>query len=376
MPKLKFQSDHHKIFSRKAGSKPGMLFVPAEAFAPRYFLISFSEQHFEEAELPDYEQLINKVKTQPELRHWVDIRGYKDDTLMGKLASDFGLHALQLEDVLNDYQRPKVEETEGNNLFIVSRMLRWSDAQQNLNDVQLSIFTGPNYVLTLQSDYEDCLDSLRERIRVGKGIIRHRPTMYMAYAMLDVVLDYYFPVMAAISNLLDEEEQKIILVPSKKNLFTVLNLKSQLAKLRRIVWPERDKLNELLRMDEPLMPEEMKVYFRDAYDHVIQLIDLVDNHKEMTSSLVDLYTSTMGNRMNEIMKVLTMISTIFIPLSFIVGLYGMNFSHQNPETGKVYPFSMPELYQPYAYPILLVLMLLLVTLQVYFFYRKGWFRSM
>lgn len=129
-------------------------------------------------------------------------------------------------------------------------------------------------------------------------------------------------------------------------------------------------------MDEDVLPENLKVYFRDAYDHAVQLIDLIDSHKEMTSSLIELYMSTVSNRMNEIMKVLTIISTIFIPLSFIVGLYGMNFSREDPETGKVFQYSMPELYQPYSYPILIGLMTLLVLMQLYFFYRKGWFRSL
>lgn len=254
-------------------------------------------------------------------------------------------------------------------------MLRWSSESKSLEDVQLSLFTGPNYVLSLQSDYADCLDPLRERIRVGKGVIRQRPTMYMAYAMMDVVLDYYFPVMAEIGEYIEDLEQQVVLQTSKTNLTLILDLKSELVKLRRITWPERDKMSEMLRMGEDVIPENLKVYFRDAYDHVIQLIDLVDNHKDMASSLVDLHMSSVSNRMNEIMKVLTIISTIFIPLSFIVGLYGMNFSHENPETGKVYPFSMPELYQPYSYPILLGLMGILILFQLYFFYRKGWFSS-
>ncbi len=357
------------------GDRPGHLYVPAEAYEPRFFLISFSESSLEEMELESYELLLKKVRNAPEARHWVDIRGYGNLSLLEEITRDFGLHPLQMEDVINDYQRPKVEEFEGNRLFLISRMLRWSNDTHCLDDVQLSIFTGPNYVLTLQSDYEDCLDPLRERIRVGKGVIRTRPVMYLAYAILDVVLDYYFPVMSDIGSYTDKLEQLVLLEPNRQSLSEVLSLKSELIKLRRIVWPERDKLNELLRLDENVIPGNLRVYFRDAYDHVVQLIDLIDNQKEMTSSLVELYMSTVSNRMNEIMKVLTIISSIFIPLSFIVGLYGMNFAHENPETGRVYPLNMPELYQPYAYPILLFLMVALIGLQLFFFYRKGWFRS-
>ncbi|GAA4444241.1 magnesium/cobalt transporter CorA [Pontibacter saemangeumensis] len=375
MAKRKHRRTRDKILERKVGLKPGTLVVSAESYPPRFFLISFNIDFFEELELKTYAELMQRVRAKPDARHWIDIRGYGDQAMLEQLAQDFHLHPLQMEDVINDYQRPKVEEFDRHRLFIISRMLRWSSESKSLEDVQLSLFTGPNYVLSLQSDYADCLDPLRERIRVGKGVIRQRPTMYMAYAMMDVVLDYYFPVMAEIGEYIEDLEQQVILQTSKTNLTLILDLKSELVKLRRITWPERDKMSEMLRMGEDVIPENLKVYFRDAYDHVIQLIDLVDNHKDMASSLVDLHMSSVSNRMNEIMKVLTIISTIFIPLSFIVGLYGMNFSHENPETGKVYPFSMPELYQPYSYPILLALMCILILFQLYFFYRKGWFSS-
>lgn len=375
MAKRKHRRNPNKILERKAGLKPGTITVPAHSYAPRFFLISFTADFHEELELETYAELMQRVKARPDARHWIDIRGYNDQKMLEQLPLDFGLHALQMEDVINDYQRPKVEEFDNNRLFIISRMLRWAPEFKSLDDVQLSLFTGPNYVLSLQSDYGDCLDPLRERIRVGKGVIRHRPTMYMAYAMMDVVLDYYFPVMAEIGEYIEDLEHQIILTPSKDNLRLILDLKSELVRLRRITWPERDKMSEILRMDEQVIPESLRAYFRDAYDHSVQLIDLVENHKEMSSSLVDLHMSTVSNRMNEIMKVLTIISSIFIPLSFIVGLYGMNFSRENPETGQVLPHNMPELYQPYAYPILLGLMFALILVQLYFFYRKGWFSS-
>ena len=375
MAKLRLERKREKILERKAGVKPGTLLVPTEAYKPRFFLISFSDTLFEETELASYKELLQRVRAHPDARHWIDIRGYADQSMLEQLVADFDLHPLQMEDVINDYQRPKVEEFGENRLFIITRMLRWSPEFKSLVDVQLSLFTGNNYVLTLQSDYGDCLDPLRDRIRVGKGVIRTRPTMYMAYAILDVVLDYYFPVIAEIGHYMEELEQKVLRLPSKSTLSEVLDLKSELVKLRRITWPERDLMNELLRMDDATIPDTLKVYFRDAYDHAVQLIDLIENHREMSSSLVELYMSTVSNRMNEIMKVLTIISSIFIPLSFIVGLYGMNFSREDPETGRVLRYSMPELYEPYSYPILLVLMSILILLQLYFFYRKGWFRS-
>ncbi|WP_018477155.1 magnesium/cobalt transporter CorA [Pontibacter roseus] len=374
MAKKKRIRFRHKILDRKIGISPGTLFVSAEAHAPRYFLMSFNETTFKEQELATYAQLLQQVQEQPEANHWIDIRGYADLTMLELLKKDFGIHSLQMEDVINDYQRPKVDEF-SNRLFLITRMLRWSTEQHTLEDVQLSIFSGTNYIITLQSDYDDCLDPLRERIRTGKGIIRQRPPMYMVYAIQDVVLDYYFPVIADIGNYVEQLEQNILDRPSKQTLRQVLELKNELVRLRRIVWPERDKMNDLLRLEADIIPDNLKVYFRDAYDHTIQLIDLIDSHKEMTTSLVELYMSTVSNRMNEIMKVLTIISSIFIPLSFIAGVYGMNFSRENPETGEVYPLSMPELYQPYGYPLLIFLMISLVGVQLYFFWRRGWFRS-
>ncbi|MBX0334651.1 magnesium/cobalt transporter CorA [Pontibacter sp. HSC-14F20] len=374
MAKKKRQHSRHKILDRRLGISPGSLFIPYEAHAPRYFLMSFNGQLFKEQELVSYAELVQQVKSQPDATHWIDIRGYADLSMLELLKQDFDIHSLQMEDVINDYQRPKVDELD-DRLFIITRMLRWKEEQHTLEDVQLSVFSGSNYVLTLQSDYEDCLDPLRERIRAGKGVIRQRPPMYVVYAILDVVLDYYFPVMGAIGVYIEELEQKILDNPTKQTLREILDLKNELIKLRRIAWPERDKMNELLRMDEDIIPDNLKVYFRDAYDHTVQLIDLIDSHKEMSTSLVELYMSTVSNRMNEIMKVLTIISSIFIPLSFIAGVYGMNFSREDPETGEVFRLSMPELYLPYSYPILMVLMTTLVLVQLYLFYKKGWFKS-
>jgi magnesium transporter len=374
MAKKKRHRSRHKILDRKLGISPGSLFVPADAHAPRYLLMSFNEQLFQEQEFSSYAELIQQVQALPNATHWVDIRGYSDLNMLELVKRDFDIHSLQMEDVINDYQRPKVDEYNGK-LFIITRMLRWLQEQHTLEDVQLSVFSGPNYVLTLQSDYDDCLDPLRDRIRAGKGVIRQRPPMYVVYAILDVVLDYYFPVMGDIGAYIEELEQKILDKPSKQTLREILDLKNELIKLRRIAWPERDKMNELLRMEEDVIPDNLKVYFRDAYDHTIQLIDLIDSHKEMSTSLVELYMSTVSNRMNEIMKVLTIISSIFIPLSFIAGVYGMNFSREDPETGEVFRFSMPELYLPYSYPILIFLMTSLVLVQLYLFYKKGWFRS-
>lgn len=369
----------HRILQRntikdKVGKRPGFLYVPENAYKPRLFLLSFNEDFFREQEFEDYLQLMVYFRANPEARHWIDIRGYGDLQLMEDLVRDFAIHPLQMEDVINDYQRPKVEETD-DHLFIVSRMVLFTPDHQ-IKDDQLSMFTGPNYILTLQRDYQDCLEPLRERIRGGKGLIRKRPIMYLAHAVLDVVLDYYFPTMAALGDYLENLEETLFGQPDRKVLSQILSVKREVIKFRRIVWPERDKLNEILRLEEDIVPPDLRKYFKDVYDHSVQVIDLLDNYKEMTSSLMELYLSQVSNRMNEIMKVLTIISSIFIPLSFVAGVYGMNFSREDPETGEVYPWSMPELYQPYGYLTLIGLMLLLILVQLFIFYRKGWLSRM
>ncbi|WP_192823580.1 magnesium/cobalt transporter CorA [Rufibacter sp. LB8] len=358
--------------SRKVGQRPGTLSLPETALPPRLFLMSYSQESFLEQECASYTALQEALAANPNLNHWIDLRGYSDLGLLEKLRDDFQIHPLQMEDVLNDYQRPKVEEDSGR-LFIVSRMITFND-KHRLEDRQLSMFTGPNYVLTLQSDYVDCLEALRERLRIGKGSIRKRPISYLMYAVQDTITDYYFPAMARIGEYAEELEDCLFDNPSRSLLSQILDLKREVVKVRRIVWPERDKINELMRMEDDLVPDELEIYFKDVYDHTIQLMDLVDNYKEMTSSLSDLYLSNVSHRMNEVMKVLTIISTIFIPLSFIVGLYGMNFSRENPR-GGINPLNMPELYHPYGYLTLLVVMALVVTGMVYYFYRKGWLRS-
>ena len=359
----------------QVGQRPGTLHVQPGAVKPRLFLLSFDEQTHEEAEYTDrYAELLAYLRAHPELKHWVDVRGYGDLPLMENLMQEFGLHPLQMEDVLGDYQRAKVEVFDDNRLFLVSRMTEFT-AELTVNDDQLSIFTGPNYVLTFQDDYDDCLDVLRNRIRSNFSQLRRKPVSYLAYALTDVVLDHYYPTMAAIGDYIEELEGSIFSTPRERRLLSrILRIKKDVVRFRRLVYPERDKMSEILRLPEEVVPEEIKVYYRDAYDHAIQALDLAESYRDNMSSLTDLFMSDQSNRMNEVMKVLTIISSIFIPLSFVVGLYGMNFQHEDTH-GHVLPLNMPELYEPLGYPILLGALLLIVIGQVYYFWRKGWLSS-
>ncbi|RZK33027.1 MAG: magnesium/cobalt transporter CorA [Hymenobacter sp.] len=361
-----------QVLYQEVGQRPGTLKVPANALKPRLFLLSYDDHSHQEGEYTDrYEELLDYLRTHPDEKHWIDVRGYNDLPLMERLMQDFGLHPLQMEDVLGDYQRAKVEVFDDNRLFLVSRMTEFT-RELKVGDDQLSIFTGPNYVLTFEDDYEDCLDVLRNRIRANFSQLRHKPIGYLAYALTDVIIDHYYPTMAALGDYLEELEESIFAPRREQRLLTrILGIKKDVVRFRRLVYPERDKIAEILRLPEEVVPEDLKVFYRDAYDHAIQSLDLAESYRDNISSLTDLFLSDQSNRMNEVMKVLTIISSIFIPLSFVVGLYGMNFQHEDAH-GHVLPLNMPELYTYWGYPILLLVLVLIVAGQLFYFWRRGW----
>ncbi|GAA4356136.1 magnesium/cobalt transporter CorA [Hymenobacter saemangeumensis] len=366
------QEATRQAHDQEVGQKPGTLTIRPGALRPRLFLISYNEDVVHEQEYTGrYPELQAWLQAHPELKHWIDVRGYGDLALIEQLMQDFGIHPLQMEDVLNDYQRAKLEVFDDNRLFIVSRMTDFTFARE-IDDDQLSIFTGQNYVLSFQDDYEDCLEVLRQRIRTNMSRLRRKSSLYLAYTLNDVVLDNYFPTMAAIGNYLERLEERIFAERRERRLLNrILRAKKDIVRFRRLVYPERDKITEILRLPDELMPADMKQFWRDSYDHAVQALDLADSYRESVSSLTELYYSEQSNRMNEVMKVLTIISAIFIPLSFVVGLYGMNFSRENPD-GSINRLNMPELYHPWGYPAVLIFLALVVVGQVYYFWRKGW----
>jgi len=358
---------------QNVGQRPGTLNIRPGALKPRLFLLSYSDDFIEEKEYTDhYPEMIRHLREHPELKHWVDVRGYGDLPTIEHLMHDFGIHPLQMEDVLNDYQRAKVDLFDDNRLFLVSRMIDFLPSTLEVDDDQLSLFTGPNYVLSFQDDYDDCLDVLRQRIRTNFSQLRRKPSLYLAYALTDVVLDHYFPTMAAIGDYIEWLEERIVAPRRDPRLLNrILRLKKDMVRFRRLVYPERDKIAELLRLPEDIISPDMKLFLNDGYDHAVQALDLAEGYRESISSLTELYYAEQSNRMNEVMKVLTIISSIFIPLSFVVGLYGMNFQREAPD-GSINPANMPELYSPYGYQGVLLFLALVVAGQVYYFWRKGW----
>jgi magnesium transporter len=357
---------HHKpLFHRRTlpGASPGTLVADPASRKPVVRVMAYNADHVLERELRsllEIDELRKIVDTHSVT--WVNVEGLGDAEVVERLGSIFGLHRLALEDVLNTHQRSKVEQY-GDNLFIVARMLEGAD---KLESDQLGMFLGKRFVVTFQHTVGDCLDPLRERIRRGRGILRTSGTDYLAYAVLDAVVDSYFPILETFGEQIESLDDAIIDSTDGALIARIHDVKNKLLVVRRAIWPLRESLNELMRDPNPLIREDTRIYLRDCADHTFQIMDLVDTYRELTSDLMSLYHSSLSNRMNEIMQVLTVIATIFIPLTFIVGIYGMNFNT------AVSPWNMPELNWYYGYPIIWVIMVIVSAALLMLFQRKGW----
>lgn len=290
---------------------------------------------------------------------WINVDGLHEPSLLEPLADTLGIHRLVLEDVLNPHQRPKLESY-GTHLFLVLRMLSVDADSGSVSSEQLSLIVGDGYVLSFQELPGDVFDPVRERLRGGRGRIRDRGADYLAYALVDAVVDAYFGVLEALGSEIDRLEDRTLTGEGPSPVQEVHALRREMLLVRRAVWPLRDALGGLLREDGGLVAEETRLFFRDVHDHAVQVIDTVEALREVLSGALDVHLSMLSHRMNEIMKVLTIIATIFIPLSFFTGWYGMNFDY------------MPELAVPWAYPALLSFMAILAGGMLYYFRRKRW----
>ena len=292
---------------------------------------------------------------------WVNVDGVSDPDVIGRIGSIFGLHPLALEDVFHIPPRPKVEFYDGN-IFVVVQMFA---PGAGLDGEQVSIFLGADYVITFQENPGDVFDPVRERIRAPGSLLRKSKADFLAYALLDAILDNYFPFLDRFSDDLEAIEEQVVDNPDPAVARRIHGLKRDLSMMRRVIWPERDVVSTLIRSDAPLISAETRVYLRDCYDHIIGAFDMVETYRELASGVLDIYMTSVSNRMNQIMKLLTIIATIFIPLTFIVGLYGMNFNTS-------VPGNMPELNLPYAYPVCVASMAAVAVFMLVYFRRKGW----
>jgi magnesium transporter len=365
----KNRTKRRKLHHAPPGTAPGNILVREDALSPKIRVMEFDAVSLNEREINGISELNAFLSVSTGKIRWIDVHGFGSHSFIEQLADLFGVHRLQMEDVVNVYQRPKAEELSGQ-LFLISRSV--NETLHGLEDAQVSLFVGENYVLTVQEKYEDQLDPVRNRLRQLTGNFKTHGADYLAYAIMDTVLDHFYPVLEKLGEKLDDLQDELLANPSRSALDHVLSTKKELLLLRRIIWSERDKFNDILRSSFKVIKEESKIYIRDSYDHCIQLLDLVESYREVTASLMDVYHSSVSNRLNQVMKVLTIISTIFIPLTFVVGVYGMNFAPIDPESGATLAYNMPELYSPYGYLSVMLIMLVMVVFQIVFFVKKGW----
>jgi magnesium transporter len=296
--------------------------------------------------------------------HWINVQGLEETKTVRSLGELFSIHPLALEDVLNLSQRPKIELYE-DVLFIVSSMMFFPKPEELVAE-QLSIFLGKNFVLTFQEESgEDFFERIRNRIRSGRGYIRKMQADYLVYAILDAVIDATFPILEVLSEGLEDLEVALMSHPNRSNLKRLYEVKRLLLQVRREVWPHREIFSGLLRDESGLVRRETQVFLRDCYDHTTQLIDMVESYRDLAAGLMDVYLSSVGMRTNEIMRVLTLVSTFFIPLTFLAGIYGMNFNTES-------PFNMPELNWRFGYLYFWAVSFMIIGGMLVFFRRRKW----
>lgn len=351
---MKFKKYH------RPGTAPGTLVPPEKAPPARITVISYSPEHFEEKQIKKVQDCFayrdNSMTT------WINVEGLGQVEVLEQLGRHFGLHPLALEDVLNVGQRPKYDDYESHLFFI----LRVAGIKPQFETEQFSFFLGKNFLITVEETPGNGFEGVRERIRKTRPQIRRGGPDYLAYALIDAAIDSFFPVMERIGERVEDLEDAVVENPSQNILVQIHALKRELLSLRRVLWPSRDMMNLLLRDDSELVQPQTKFFLRDCYDHSVQLIDMLETYREISTGIMEVYLSSLNNHMADIMKVLTVISTIFIPLTFIVGIYGMNFDPQSS------PWNMPELNAYYGYPVVVVLMLLVALGMIYYFRKRGW----
>ncbi len=353
-----------KEFYHEPGTQPGTIIVDENAEQPIIFLIDYNQTELIHKQISYPEECLNYLDT--ESVSWVDVQGLGSKDILHRLGQTFDLHPLVLEDIVNMVERPKIEDYE-QQLVIIAHMVVPNHNSGSFYSEQVSLVLGKYYVLTIQEEPEhDCFDGVRMRIDKNKGIIRRQGSDYLAYSLLDAIIDGFFPVLELYGERIDELEEEVIVNPSQKTLQKIYQIRRELLQLRRAIWPQRDAINSLIRDGSELISDDVRIYLRDCYDHAVQVMDIVETYRELVAGLMDVYLSAISNKMNEIMKLLTVVSSIFIPLTFIAGVYGMNFNTEKS------PHNMPELNWYWGYPLCLGAMALVAISLLYFFWRRGW----
>ncbi len=341
------------------GLPPGSLVFVGEQKVERtkisYF--DYDESQFQEKEIGLVEECF-PFRDTPTVT-WINIDGIHEVSDIEKIGMHFDIHPLVLEGIVNTQQRPKLEDY-GNCIFVIVKMLYYDIESKEIKIEQVSIVVGENFVISFQEREGDIFEPIRDRIRKARGRIRKSGTDYLAYTLLDAIVDNYYTVLEKVGERLEELEEKVVSDPKPETLHEIHILKREMIFLRKSVWPLREIINGLERGESSLIKESTQIFFRDVYDHTIQVIDTLETYRDMLLGMHDTYLSSVSNRMNEIMKVLTIIATIFIPLTFIAGVYGMNFKF------------MPELEWRWAYFVVLAVIFAVAVAMLIFFKRKKW----
>jgi magnesium transporter len=326
-------------------------------------IINYDAKNITETEITKPEECIPfKGKTTVS---WINICGLKNIDMIEKICKLYDLHPLIIEDILDTEQRPKIDVFE-NYIFITMKLNLYDKDTKSLRIEQISLILGNNFVITFQEKPSDVFKPAHERLLNSQNRIRQLGADYLAYALIDTVVDNYFHIIEAIGDVIEDVEENVITDPTPKTMRAIHTLKREIIYLRKSVWPLREIINNLQRKTSSLISEETDFHFRDVYDHIIQVIDSVETYRDLLAGILDLYVSGISNRMNEIMKVLTIFAAIFIPLTFIAGLYGMNFNHAKS------PFNMPELNWYFGYPFALGIMAIVAIVMLIFFRKKKW----
>jgi magnesium transporter len=346
------------------GTAPGVLTSPADSLKQRIRiqLVDYSQQDFIEKDLLDLEECRGYLSRDSVT--WIHVSGVADADTVQRLGEFFGLHPLALEDVLNTGQRPKSDSYD-DQLFVVLYLAQ--QQKKRVSTQQLSMFLGPGFLVSFCGAESDPFETVRKRLHSHMAKFRDHKEDYLLYTLLDLTVDHGFPVLEALGEQVEILEDELLGTPDRATLAKLHALRRETLMLRRLLWPQREVVNNLVREDHPLIQESTKVYLRDCYDHAVQIIELLESYREVIAGLVDVYLSSVSNRLNEIMRVLTVIATLFIPLTFITSVYGMNFGNNSHS-----PWAMPELQWYYGYPALWALMIGAAAGLLWYFRRKRW----
>ncbi|BAW80627.1 magnesium and cobalt transporter CorA [Candidatus Nitrosoglobus terrae] len=348
------------------GTPPGTLMAIKEGIESQHSinLMSYTITEFQEEKLADISQCQDYFHDSPNL--WIHIQGSPGSAILHNIGTLLNLHPLAMEDVSKKGQRPKMESYD-DQLFVILGLATMED-DLTITTKQISLFLDKRYIVSFCDGNEDPFESIRERLRKKGNHIQSNAIDYLFYTLIDLVIDSGFPLLERVGEEIDDLEEELLCNPTSDTLLWVHQLRRGLLSLRRTLWPQREAVNGLLREEHSLISSATKIYLRDCYDHSIQLMELLEAYREITSNMLDIYLSSVSNHTNEIMRVLTIIATIFIPLTFIVGVYGMNFE-SNPNN----PWAMPELRWHYGYPGVWLVMIAIAVLLLAFFKRRKWF---